>query len=101
MKNSFVFILCCILLGAAVNAESINIKSKNISLDKNKQISIFENDVLITTEENIKIKSDYASYDKVRKFILLKGNISVIDNKKNIIETNKLLIMKIVKYLKA
>ena len=89
MKNSFVLILCCLLLGAAVNAESINIKSKNISLDKNTQISIFENDVLITTEENIKIKSDYASYDRVRKFILLKGNISVIDNKNNIIETNQ------------
>ena len=81
MKNSFVFILCCFLIGAAAKAESINIKSKNISLDKNTQISIFENDVLITTEEN-KIKSDYASYDKLRKFILLKGNISVIDNKK-------------------
>ena len=45
-ENSFVLILCCLLLGAAVNAESINIKSKNISLDKNTQISIFENDVL-------------------------------------------------------
>ena len=82
MKNSFVFILCCFLISAAAKAESINIKSKNISLDKNTQISIFENDVLITTEENIKIKSDYASYDKLRKFILLKGNISVIEIKK-------------------
>ena len=71
MKNSFVFIFCCFLLGTSANAESINIKSKDISLDKNTQTSIFENDVLITTEDNIKIKSDYASYDREKKFILL------------------------------
>ena len=89
MKNRILTFIYFCLLSTAVNAQSINIQSQNISVDKKKQISIFENKVIITTEDNNIIKSDYAEYDRVKKFIILKGNISVIDHKKNIIKTEQ------------
>ena len=59
------------------------ISSKNIRLEKKGELSIFEEDVVITTSENNIIKSDYAEYDKKNGIITLKKNIQAIDNKKN------------------
>ena len=39
-------------------------KAKNITIDKNKGVSIFKNDVLIKTQENKTINSDYVEYNK-------------------------------------
>ena len=58
------------------------IKAKNITLDKNKQITIFKDSVNIKTEDNNSIKSDYAEYNKINKFIKLRGNIIATDNEK-------------------
>ena len=69
-------------------AENIKIQSKNILLDKNKNISIFRDDIVMTTEDNDVIKSDYAKYNKLTGFIELKNNIIAIDSQKNTIETD-------------
>ena len=69
-------------------AENIKIQSKNILLDKNKNISIFRDDIVMTTEDNDVIKSDYAKYNKLTGFIELKNNIIAIDNQKNTIEAD-------------
>ena len=71
-----------------MNAENLFIQSKNITIDKNKEISIFENEVLVRTEENNEIISDYAEYDKKQSFIKFKKNIVVTDSKNNKIEAN-------------
>ena len=63
-------------------------KFKNISIDKNKQSTVFEKDVIILTEKNNKIKSNYAEYNKEKGLIKLKDNIEVIDIKGNTIKTN-------------
>ena len=64
------------------------IESKKISLEKKGELSIFEEDVVITTSENNIIKSDYAEYDKKNGIIILKKNIQAIDNKENKIKSN-------------
>ena len=46
------------------SAENLVIEAKNISLDKNKETSIFEREVIVKTENNKIIKSDYAEYNK-------------------------------------
>ena len=88
MKNKFTYILFFFLLNSTLLAENIEIKSKNITLDKDKKVSIFKDDVQITTEDNKIIKSDYAEYDKENGIIKLKNNITAIDQENNIIETN-------------
>ena len=52
-----------------MNADNLTIQAKNISLDKNKEISIFEKEVVVKTENNKIIKSDYAEYSKKEFFI--------------------------------
>ena len=67
MKNKLIFLLLFFIF-SKVSAENILIQSKNIKLNKQTEISIFENDVLVKTEENSTIKSDYAEYDKKKDF---------------------------------
>ena len=88
MKNNYFFIFFSTLLLTNASAENLFIQSKNISLDKNREISIFENEVLVRTEENNEIISDYAEYDKKKGLIKFKDNILVTDNKKNKIEAD-------------
>ena len=88
MKNRLIIILISFLLSKLALAESLQISSKNISIDKNKQSTVFEKDVIILTEKNNKIKSNYAEYNKEKGLIKLKDNIEVIDIKGNTIKTN-------------
>ena len=85
MKNSFLifFIFIFIFINSILKAENIFIESKTINLDKNTELSIFEDEVIITTPENSIIKSDYAEYNKKTGIIILKKNIEAIDNQKN------------------
>ncbi len=89
MKNNFFTLFLIFLFNLSLNAQEIFIEAENITLDKKKQVSIFENKVIITTEKNNVIKGDYAEYDKNKKFIIIKNNVSVEDDKKNIIKTNE------------
>ena len=83
MKNKFL-IFCLILLhNSFLFAENIAIKAKNITVDKDKEISIFRNNVVITTEDNEIIKSDYAEYNRKKNLIVLKENIIVVDSQNN------------------
>ena len=90
MKNRFVLILLLffLILSSTAYAENLLIKSKNITLDKNKEISIFEKEVFIKTEENNTIISDYAEYNKKKGLLKLKKNIKAVDIQNNIIESD-------------
>ena len=54
------------------SAENLVIEAKNISLDKNKETSIFEKEVIVKTDDNKIIKSDYAEYNKKKKLSIFK-----------------------------
>ncbi len=88
MKSKVLIVLSSIFFSTVLFAENILIESKNITLDKEKKISIFKNDVIVTTEDKNKIKSDYAEYSKVKGILKFKQNIIAVDNQNNIIETN-------------
>ena len=83
MKNKILAILLFFCSTAAIKAENLIIESKQISIDKNRQISIFEKEVVITTPENQIIESDYAEYNKKDGIIILKKNVKAIDNEMN------------------
>ena len=52
MKNNFFVIFFLILFNFPLLAENLNIQSKNITIDKTKEITIFENNVIVKTEDN-------------------------------------------------
>ena len=88
MRNKILFLTLIFFYCIPLSAENIFIQSKNVSLNKKNQTTIFKDEVIVKTEEGISIKSDYAEYDKEKAFLLLKDNIKAIDDKNNIIETN-------------
>ena len=53
-------------------AENFSIEAKKISVDKNSQISIFEDEVLVKTKDGKTFKSDYAEYNRSSNLIILK-----------------------------
>ena len=88
MKNREILYLVIFLFFSSLHAEELVIQSKNITLEKDNQVSIFENEVeIITSDQNI-IKSDYAEYDKTIGFIKLKNNIVAKDKDNNIIKSD-------------
>ena len=88
MKNRLIVIIFLIFFSNNLFAKNLMIQAKNISIDKNKQTTIFENKVSIQTEDNYLITSDFAEYNKDTGIIILKRNIIGIDDKKNKIKTN-------------
>ena len=75
MKNRLIVIIYLIFFSNNLFAKNLIIQAKNISIDKNKKISIFENKVSIQTEDNFLITSDFAEYNKETGIIILKRNI--------------------------
>ena len=83
MKNKLI-ILFLILFKFEAKAENLIIEAKNITLDKDKVTTVFENGVVVRAK-NKTIKSDYVKYDKKKGYLLIKGKIVAEDDKKNII----------------
>ena len=82
MKNKFyIFYLIFSIFFTKSFAENIIITAKNISLDKNNNTSIFQDEVIVETQNKI-IKSDFAKYDRKNGYLLLEKNIT-IENEKN------------------
>ena len=62
-------------------------RSKQKVLDKDKVTTVFENQVVVRTKNEI-IKSDYVKYNKDKGILILKKNIEAEDDKNNIIYAN-------------
>ena len=90
MKNKFlffIFISFLIFLTNVTFADNLYIESKNLLLDKNKRVSIFENEVFIRTESNSTITSEYAEYNKESGLVKLKKKVVLIDIQNNKVQT--------------
>ncbi len=88
MKNNFVFFIFLFFFNPLL-ADTLLIQSKKISLDKDKEISIFQDEVFVRTDKNHTIESNYAEYDKKNKTVIFRDNVKLIDNKNNIITTGE------------
>ncbi len=101
MKNNILIFFALIFFSSTLHAEDLLIESKKIKLEKKGELSIFEEDVIITTAENNIIKSDYAEYDKKNGTIILKKNIRALDSKKNEITSNNAIYKENTKILES
>ncbi len=87
MKNKFFIFLLLFFISSKLFAEDMLIEAKNITLDKENEITIFKEEVLVKTADK-EITSDYASYNKKTGQLILKSNISATDKLKNQIKTD-------------
>ena len=69
MKNKFLYLVFFIFFTNNIFAENIEMKADSITLDKISQKSIFKKNVVIKDEDGTVIKSDYAEYDKNKSII--------------------------------
>ena len=70
MRSKYLIVLFFIFLSTKALGQSIQIQSKNITINKNNETTIFENEVVVKTE-NKTITSDFAKYDKKKGFLIL------------------------------
>ena len=87
MRSKYLIVLFFIFLSTKALGQSIQIQSKNITINKNNETTIFENEVVVKTE-NKTITSDFAKYDKKKRFLIFRKNIVAKDNYNNIIEAD-------------
>jgi LPS-assembly protein len=85
MKNKKIILFLLVFFPASLLADTLLIQSKNITLDKNKEFSIFKEDVFVKTKDDDTINSDYAEYNKKTSFLKFESNVKLIDRKRNII----------------
>ena len=77
MKNRICIFLIFLFFSKAFALENLDIKSKKISVDKKKEITIFQDEVIIKDEMNNVIKSDYVLYDNKLEKLEIKGNVEI------------------------
>ncbi len=87
MKNKFFIIFVTLFLSTFSRAEDLFIEAKDITLNKDKQTTIFKNNVHVKTNDK-KISSEFAEFDKEAQTIILRENIIAKDKFNNIIKTN-------------
>ena len=107
MKNKFSSIFFNILFQPLL-ANNLNIKSSEISIDKESRSTILKGEVVATDYKNNIFKTEYAEYKKDLKFLKSKGKTSVLtsegyllngeniifDNKNGFIKSNSKTIIK-------
>ena len=95
MKNKFFLLLFLFTFFKPLFAENLNIQSLSISIDKNKKLTVFKNEVVATDNNNNTLKTEYAEYDKELKLLKSKGDTTIITSEgyvlkgKNILFDNK------------
>lgn len=87
MKSKLILFIILSIFPTQLLAENLVIEAKNITLEKDRVTSIFENEVIIKTKEKV-IKSDYVKYNKKTGILIIKDSIKVMDEKNNVVETN-------------
>jgi len=88
MKNRFLIFSFTFFFFSNIQAQNLEIESKEIILNKENSTSIFKNKVKIKTIDGKIINSDFAEYNKNLGFLKLRNNILVIDEKNNTIKAD-------------
>ena len=75
MKSKILIIFFSLLHFDLCFSKNIFIEAKNITIEKKNEISIFKEDVLVKTEDNYEIKSQYGELNKKSGILILKENV--------------------------
>ena len=94
MKSKFLFFFILLFFSKVSALENLDIKSREISIDKKNEITIFKNEVIIKDEMNNIIKSDYVLYNNILKRLDIKGQVQVMTVEGNLIESENIVLDK-------
>ena len=86
------------VLNSQALSEELFIQAKNILLDKDKKISVFENEVIVKTEDGYVIKSNFAEYNRDKGILVLRKEVVGTDEQKILLAQNLLNMMKIQRF---
>ena len=89
-----------LLFGTDLYSEELIIKAKSITIDKDKKLSVFKDNVVVEVFEK-KITSEYAEYNKEKQQLILKKNIIAKDKYNNSIKAEYASVDNIKKFLKT
>ena len=89
MKNNFFLIFFLLFYSNLLIAGELDIKAKNITIDKKNRITIFKSDVEVKDEFDNLLKADYVEYNKDTNFLSLIGNINSKDSNGNVFTSKK------------
>ncbi len=87
MKNSLLIIIFSLICFQFANSEELFIEAKNITFEKKNNLTIFKEEVFAKTKDNLKIRGQYAEFNRELKNLTLKNKVSGIDSKNNKVET--------------
>ncbi len=87
MKNKiFIYILIFFVIVANISkSNELDITSKIIKVEEDGNKIIGKNEVVIRTDNDLEIYSDYAVYYKDKNYITASGNVKIIDKLKNVL----------------
>ena len=88
MRNNIFLIILIFFFNKVLLADNIKISANNITIDKNKKTTLFENEVSVLTSDGDSIKSDSAEYNKSLGILTLKKNIYLTDKYNNVLTAN-------------
>ena len=88
MRNSIFALLISLFYIEFAYSEDLFIESKNISVEKKNNLTIFKDDVFVKDKNNYQILSQYAELNNITKNLILKDKVKGLDNKDNKIETD-------------
>ena len=101
MKNKIILLILVFFFNPLL-ADTLNIKSSTISIDKKTKLTLFKNNVVARDEENNILETEYAEYNKETNVLITKdktnittsenfylsGENIIFDNKNNLIRSN-------------
>ena len=107
MKNKIIILLLVFFFNPLL-ADTLNIKSSTISIDKKTKLTLFKNNVVARDEENNILETEYAEYNKETNILVAKdktnittsenfylsGENIIFDNNNNLISSNSPAIVK-------
>ena len=77
MRNSFYTLLILLFFFKPLMADNLSIESISISIDKKQKISIFKGDVSVIDGKKNKLNTQYAEYNKELKLLESKGETTI------------------------
>ncbi len=94
MKNNFLFIFLLFFISKVSALENLDIQAKKISVDKKKEITIFQDEVVIKDNQNNYIKSDYVIFDKKLQKLNIQGKVGILTSEGYSVESENVTMDK-------
>ena len=101
MKNKFLAVFFSIFFFQPLLANNLNIKSSEISIDKESRSTILKGEVVATDYKNNVFKTDYAEYQKDLKFLKSKGKTTILTSEGYFLTGTNIIFDNENKYIKS